>query len=104
MKNEQETTPIVVRSEMWFDDGNIILQTGEGTAEAPFTQFRVYKGLLAMKSSVFRDMLAVAGPSSGEMVDECPLVQLHDDRYELEHVLRALHMDTRCNAYMHSLL
>lgn len=96
MDSVEDAPPTVLRSDVWYDDGNIILQTGKGTPDEPFTQFRVYKGFLATKSSVFRDMLVVAESSAEEMVDACPIVQLDDDKEELSHVLRALHMDTRC--------
>lgn len=94
--DSHSSSPVAVQSSVWYSDGNIILQTGHGTSESPFTRFRVYKGILADKSSVFKDMFVVAGGSEeDELVDGCPLVQLDDDKEELEHVLRALHMDPR---------
>ncbi|KAJ7061540.1 hypothetical protein C8F01DRAFT_937617, partial [Mycena amicta] len=37
--------------ELWFEDGNIVLQAGAA-------MYRVYRGTLAMHSSVFKDMLS----------------------------------------------
>ncbi|KAF7314944.1 BTB domain-containing protein [Mycena indigotica] len=62
--------------ELWFADGNIILQAGN-------TQFRLYKGILAARSPIFRDMLALPQPPEAELVDGCPVVEMHDDSAEL---------------------
>jgi hypothetical protein len=37
------------RSEIWFEDGNVILQAGH-------TQFRVHRGIIALHSRVFKGM------------------------------------------------
>ncbi|KAJ7061522.1 hypothetical protein C8F01DRAFT_1137660 [Mycena amicta] len=62
--------------DLWFEDGNIILQ-------AQNSQFRLFQGILAARSPVFRDMLAFPQPEESEFVDGCPVVQLHDDETEL---------------------
>ncbi|KAJ7221392.1 hypothetical protein GGX14DRAFT_388571 [Mycena pura] len=41
--------------ELWFSDGTIVLQAGN-------SQFRVYQGILAARSPVFKDMLSVPQP------------------------------------------
>ena len=71
------------RSTPWFPDGNIVL-------EAEQSQFRVYRGILAVNSEVFRDMFNLA-QAGGEEVDGCPIVQLSDKAEDLRHVLDALH-------------
>ncbi|KAJ7442720.1 hypothetical protein B0H11DRAFT_2093652 [Mycena galericulata] len=69
--------------EMWFKDGTLVLVAGR-------SQFRVYGGLLAKKSPVFDDMLAVPQPLDAEAIDGCPMVRLQDDEEDLLHFLRAL--------------
>ncbi|KAJ7612144.1 hypothetical protein FB45DRAFT_1065515 [Roridomyces roridus] len=56
---------------LWFEDGNIVI-------EAENTQFRVYHGLLAAASPVFKDMMALPRPPDSELVEGCLFVQLHD--------------------------
>ncbi|OCH93057.1 hypothetical protein OBBRIDRAFT_725512, partial [Obba rivulosa] len=66
-----------------FPDGNII-QVAEGTA------FRVYKGLLAQHSPVFRDMFTIAQPDAANTVDMCPCVPLSDSASGLRQLLRLI--------------
>ncbi|KAJ6567032.1 hypothetical protein B0H19DRAFT_1232965 [Mycena capillaripes] len=42
--------------ELWFEDGNIVIQAGK-------SQYRVYRAFLAARSSVFQDMFAFPQPS-----------------------------------------
>ncbi|OJT07011.1 hypothetical protein TRAPUB_2141 [Trametes pubescens] len=66
----------------WLDDGTIILvASGVG--------FRVYKGILAIHSSVFRDMFAAG---NAEIVADapCPIVHLSDSAEDLRPFLRAI--------------
>ncbi|EIW56923.1 uncharacterized protein TRAVEDRAFT_128165 [Trametes versicolor FP-101664 SS1] len=74
--------------EFWYSDGNIILVARD-------VEFRVYKGLLADHSSVFRDMFSLPQPptkaSSPSAFENgtCPVVHLYDSPEDLRHVLRA---------------
>jgi len=70
-------------SELWFEDGNLIIQAGN-------SQFRVYRGVLAARSSVFQDMLAFPQPSDSELVEGCPLVHLPDTAGEVTVFLKAI--------------
>jgi hypothetical protein len=54
-------------------------------------QFRVHKTILSANSPVFRDMFSIPQPSSGPTVDNCPLVNLHDDPEELYLVLKTIY-------------
>ncbi|KAF7973894.1 hypothetical protein HWV62_14032 [Athelia sp. TMB] len=74
-----------VQSDIWYDDGNIILQ-------AENTRFKVYRGILMENSTVFRDMFSMPQPSTGEtdMVEGCSLVRLHDSAEEVGYMLDAL--------------
>ena len=69
--------------EFWFEDGNVILVARD-------VEFRIYKGLLADHSPVFRDMFSLPqppAPSDGE-IPPCPIVHLSDSPEDLRYVLR----------------
>ncbi|KAJ7612151.1 hypothetical protein FB45DRAFT_843444 [Roridomyces roridus] len=68
---------------LWFEDGNLVLQ-------AENTQYRVYHGLLAASSPVFKDMMGLPRPPDSELVEGCPFVQLHDSAAETTVFLRAI--------------
>ncbi|KAF7297768.1 BTB domain-containing protein [Mycena kentingensis (nom. inval.)] len=73
-REDSDSQPTIIRSpDYWFDDGSIILQVET-------TQFRVGKSLLAMHSTVFRDMLSVPLPADEPLVDGCPVVVLAGDK------------------------
>ena len=69
--------------EFWIEDGNIVLVAGE-------TAFRVYRGLLALQSTIFADLFASSSPSAEERYDDCPVIRLTDSPQDLTHLLRAL--------------
>ncbi|KAJ7132701.1 hypothetical protein C8R46DRAFT_923984 [Mycena filopes] len=76
-----ELPPEVPRSDIWFDDGNLVVQ-------AENTQFRLFKGTLCSSSEVFKDLVE-------EMDDLCvedgtPLLLLSDSAVELTYVLRTI--------------
>jgi hypothetical protein len=73
---------------LWFDDGSIALQ-------AESIQFRVYRGILAANSPVFKDMFSLPQPNEEELVEGCPVVTLHDSAVDMGHFLRAIH-DAGC--------
>ncbi|KAJ7070054.1 hypothetical protein C8F01DRAFT_1049209 [Mycena amicta] len=87
-RREDEDVPpaAIVRSpDYWFDDGSIILQVQT-------TQYRVAKSMLAMHSTVFRDMFTVPLPPDDPLVDTCPVVVLSGDTAEdWEHLLAAMY-------------
>ncbi|EMD34224.1 hypothetical protein CERSUDRAFT_55122 [Gelatoporia subvermispora B] len=67
--------------EFWYPDGSVIL-----IADA--TAFRVYQGILAEQSTVFRDMFTLPQPEVMESMDGCPVVRLSDHVSDLTHLLR----------------
>jgi hypothetical protein len=78
------TTGLHKVSELWFDDGNIVLHAGNAI-------FKVYRCLLAARSSVFRDMLAFPPPPEGnETLDRCPIVQTCDSAQDMKYFLKAI--------------
>lgn len=73
-----------LRRDVWFDDGNLILQTDDAL-------FRVYSGLLAARSSVFKDMLAFPAPPEGNLShDGCPVVRIYDSTEDVRYFLNAI--------------
>lgn len=70
----------------WFDDGNLIL-VSQGVT------FRVYKGLLAEHSTVFRSMFHVAQgkPETDDLVDGCPVVTLYDSPNDLRELFQLIY-------------
>ncbi|KAJ7447507.1 hypothetical protein B0H11DRAFT_2082381 [Mycena galericulata] len=88
MDVEQDTEPtqLVRSSEVWFDDGTVVLQ-------AEKTLFRVYRGVLAAQSPIFRDTFAIPQPPAqdSETYEGCPLVLLHDSAHDLKLFLMAIH-------------
>jgi hypothetical protein len=74
----------LARSDIWFEDGNVILQ-------AAWTQFRVHRGVLSANSRVFADMFGVAELLAGESVEGCPVVRCHDSPEDIICILRCLY-------------
>lgn len=72
-----------------FDDGSVVLRVKD-----PPTLFRVHRALIARHSEVFRDMFAMPQPENGddaEMIETCPVVDLHDSANDMSSLLRALY-------------
>ncbi|KAJ6567036.1 hypothetical protein B0H19DRAFT_1374367 [Mycena capillaripes] len=69
--------------ELWFEDGNLVIEAGK-------SRYRVYRGVLATRSSVFQDMLAFPQPPDSELVEGCPFVRLTDSESEVTSFLKAL--------------
>ncbi|KAJ7162447.1 hypothetical protein C8R46DRAFT_1000449 [Mycena filopes] len=81
-----DLNPDPIRSaDFWFDDGTIVLQAGP-------TIYRVYRGLLASRSTVFHDTFSIPQPpEETNLIEGCPVVQLHDTSKDLTYFLKALH-------------
>ena len=69
---------------LWFEDGNIVIVTGN-------VGFRVYRGVLARKSAVFRDLFNLPQPPDSEVFEECPVVRLHDPAADMARFLGVLY-------------
>ncbi|KAJ6630419.1 hypothetical protein B0H10DRAFT_1774514 [Mycena sp. CBHHK59/15] len=69
--------------DLWFDDGNLVLRA-EGN------MYRVYRGILAARSPVFKDMFALPQPADAEVIEGCPVVRLPDPALEVTVFLRAI--------------
>ena len=71
-------------SDLWFEDGNLILQ-------AENTIFRIYRGHLSARSSVFRDMFEFPPPAEGNRtLDGMPIIEVYDTAEDMKQFLRAL--------------
>ena len=61
---------------VWYDDGNIVLIAGS-------TTFKLYKGILASVSLVFKDMFSLAQPDGDSKqipsaaIDGCQIGRAH---------------------------
>ncbi|KAJ7689843.1 hypothetical protein B0H17DRAFT_983461 [Mycena rosella] len=69
--------------ELWFEDGNLIIQAGT-------SRFRVHRGVLAARSPVFQDMLSFPQPPDAELVEGCPAVRLHDSATDVTVFLKVI--------------
>ncbi|KAJ7142087.1 hypothetical protein C8R43DRAFT_1238200 [Mycena crocata] len=80
--------------ELWFEDGNIVLQAGN-------SQFRVFRSILAARSPVFKDMFSFPQPTDSELVDGCPLVHFPDVAEDVTVFLKALLDPEFFKPYLH---
>ncbi|KAJ6630388.1 hypothetical protein B0H10DRAFT_1774531 [Mycena sp. CBHHK59/15] len=69
--------------ELWFDDGGLVIR-------AQSSLFRVSRAILAARSCVFKDMLSFPQPPESELIEGCPVVQLHDSADDMTVFLRAI--------------
>ncbi|KAJ7777517.1 hypothetical protein DFH07DRAFT_911447 [Mycena maculata] len=80
----QRTEPEPTRSDIWHADGSVVL-------EADATQFRVHWSVLALHSSLFRDLRDRPQSPDHPRIEGCPVVQLSDTSRDLKHLLDALY-------------
>ncbi|KAJ7610525.1 hypothetical protein FB45DRAFT_835476 [Roridomyces roridus] len=69
--------------DLWFPEGGLVIQAGNRI-------FRVAGSILAARSSVFKDMLAIPQPEHQPMIEGCPMVVLHDSPEDTEYFLKAI--------------
>ncbi|KAF7327970.1 hypothetical protein MKEN_00377200 [Mycena kentingensis (nom. inval.)] len=74
----------VVRSNIWFLDGNIVLVAGS-------VAFKVHRGQLRRHSEVFDDLFSIPQPPEQDLFDGCPWVELHDSPTDVLYFLTALY-------------
>ncbi|KAJ7065849.1 hypothetical protein C8F01DRAFT_1249423 [Mycena amicta] len=61
----------IIRSNLWFSDGNIILV-------AASVAFKVHRGQLRRHSEVFDDLFSIPQPPEQDLLDGCPWVEVYD--------------------------
>ncbi|EAU85853.1 hypothetical protein CC1G_05070 [Coprinopsis cinerea okayama7 len=82
--SEPASVNIQRSQQVWYDDGNVILQVEN-------RQFRVHKSILSKHSPVLRDMFSMPQPD-GQLKEDCPVVVLeHDLAKEWEQVLALIY-------------
>ncbi|KAF7370408.1 BTB domain-containing protein [Mycena sanguinolenta] len=86
-RQRTEEVSITMCSELWFSDGNVVLQAGN-------TQFRVHWGILAHNSLVFHEMQELLQPPEHPGIEGCPVVELSDDAEDVGYLLNALYTPT----------
>ncbi|KAL1675295.1 hypothetical protein EV122DRAFT_218863 [Schizophyllum commune] len=74
-----------VYRDLWFDDGNLVIQTG-------LALFRVHKGVLCFHSSVLRDMASFPASASFDTYEGAQLAAFPYDAQDMHHFLRALYV------------
>ncbi|KAJ7339266.1 hypothetical protein DFH08DRAFT_1014187 [Mycena albidolilacea] len=74
----------ILRSELWFADGNIIII-------ASSVAFKVHRGQLRRHSEVFDDLFSIPQPKDQDMYDGCPWVEVYDCPSDVLYFLRALY-------------
>ncbi|KAJ7608058.1 hypothetical protein DFH06DRAFT_1486343 [Mycena polygramma] len=83
MDVDNDNIPVRVE-DLWFPDGSLVIQ-------AQASLFRVYYAVLAARSDVFKDMLALPQPADGEeTIEGCPVVRLPDAAEDVACFLRAI--------------
>jgi len=85
-RTEEDDGPSLVRSKLWFEDGNVIIQ-------AESTQFRVHISVLSMHSKVLKDCFGIPQPKEQESVEGCPVVCMSDKAADIECVFSILYGD-----------
>ena len=75
---------IVSESDIWFEDGNVVLVAG-GVA------FKVHRGQLERHSEIFRDLFSLPQPADRPMYQGFPTVELYDSPSDITFLLRALY-------------
>ena len=81
---QDDTGDNLIRSHMWFEDGNIVL-IAENVA------FKLHRGVLARQSPIFEDMFSVPQPTVQDQFENCPAVHLHDLASDLENFIEVLY-------------
>ncbi|KAM5537267.1 hypothetical protein V8D89_008997 [Ganoderma adspersum] len=80
----------------WYEDGNVILVAGN-------VEFRVFKGILADHSPVFKDMFALPQPDTAPSDNAvCPVVDLTDSPSDLRHILRLIMPKAKANPFKYN--
>ncbi|KAJ6575574.1 hypothetical protein DFH09DRAFT_1361764 [Mycena vulgaris] len=76
-------TPPTRAEGLWFDDGNLVLQAGNSL-------FRVAKGILGARSSIFSDLFTLPQHGEADIFEGCPFVRLPDSAEDITPFLKAI--------------
>ncbi|TFK47463.1 hypothetical protein OE88DRAFT_806916 [Heliocybe sulcata] len=75
--------PITRSTDLWFKDGNVVLQ-------AESMLFKVFRGILAINSEIFKAMFALPLPQTPDVYEGQPLVIMNDSAEDLTYFLSAI--------------
>ncbi|KAF5340730.1 hypothetical protein D9611_007355 [Ephemerocybe angulata] len=74
----------VIRSDLWFEDGSVVLQVQD-------VQFKVHRTIVARHSPIFLDVFAMPHPQDEPTVEGCPVLHLQDSVQDVRHMLLAFY-------------
>ncbi|KAJ6599459.1 hypothetical protein B0H10DRAFT_722708 [Mycena sp. CBHHK59/15] len=74
----------LIRSDLWFCDGNIVIIAGS-------VAFKVHRGQLRRHSEVFDDLFNIPQPKDQDLFDGCPWVEVYDCPSDVLYFLKALY-------------
>ncbi|KAJ7084583.1 hypothetical protein B0H15DRAFT_783775 [Mycena belliarum] len=74
----------IVRSELWFQDGNIVIVAGS-------VAFKVHRGQLRRHSEVFDDVFNIPQPNDQDLYEGCPWVEVYDCPSDVLYFLKAIY-------------
>lgn len=87
--NTGSPASIIRDSEIWFDDGNIIVIAQQ-------TAFRFHRGVLSRHSVVFKELLGIPSSSTSDSgipdsMEGCPVVHVTDTACDFKRLLCAIY-------------
>jgi hypothetical protein len=90
--DDLDASPRSSDSSKWVRHPKLYIQDGNVVLLCENTLFRVYGGVLAMNSQVFKDMFSLEGiqPTDAETYDGCPCIRLPDQAKDIERLLNVL--------------
>jgi hypothetical protein len=82
--NAQRMLSNLVRTDLWFDDGNLVLVAGS-------VAFKIHRGQLQRHSEFFSGLLTLAKPQERSLIAGCVWVELHDCPSDVYYFLKAIY-------------
>ena len=88
---DEDNAPPAKRSDIWFDDGNIVVRAGPGcTGVGPVYGFKCHRSILSSKSYTLEAMFGV--PNSDRLsLDGVPVVDFPDPWEDMRDFLRMMY-------------
>jgi hypothetical protein len=74
----------LIQSDLWFDDGNIVLIVGSSA-------FKVHRGQLSRQSEVFDNLFSIPQPADQLLYEGAAWVELYDNPADVFYFLKALY-------------
>jgi len=84
----EDTYEIERVSDLWFEDGGLVIQADQ-------CYFKIFKGMLTARSSVFKTILDEGPTTTKRCVDGCHLLQVSDSAADMTYFLKAI-FDSGC--------